>query len=118
MKKQPLTPQRAINLFFSVQFMAILAEVLKIEHIHYMDTDFKVPQINNFAGRIKKDAESVLFHLKTHPRLNITNTDQEFTEEYAAELHRVFRFFIGLPIEKIREIMDGWEELANGKDRV
>lgn len=111
MKKQQLTPSRANRVFYSVQFMAIMAELIKQEHTTEMDVNFRVPEINMFAGRITKDAQAIILHLKSHPRLNVSNTDQDFTDEYVGELYRVFRFFIGMPIEQIKEFMDGIDAL-------
>lgn len=109
MKKTTLSPERSYKIFASVQFMAVMAEMIRIEHQMYMDADFKNPPVNNFAGRIRKDADAILMHLKSNPKLDFKNTDPEFSEEYAAEMHRIFHYFIGYPIEKIREFMDRLE---------
>lgn len=112
MIKQELTVQRVRRIFFSAQFMSILSEVIKIEHIHEMDVNFKVPEINNFSGRIKKDADSIIMHLCTHPKFSLKNNDKEFSESYAVEIHRLFRLLMGLDIEQLRDLTNGFEKLA------
>jgi hypothetical protein len=111
MIKQTLTPERKEKVFSSVQFMALMAEMIQIEHGIHMDVDFKRPQINNFASRISKDAAAILLHLQSDPKVQFKNADKDFTFDYALELHRIFQFFIGFPIEKIREYLDGIEKM-------
>lgn len=77
-----------------------------------MDVRFKNPQANQFASRIVKDADAIQLHLATNSNVNIKFLDMDFTAEYAAELHRVFLFFIGLPITQIKQVMDNLHELS------
>lgn len=113
MAKTFLSPERAQNALKSVQFMALMAEMLSLEHCsELIDARFKEPKVNQFAGRIKQDCEAIKFHLKNNSKLNIKFNDAEFIEEYASALYRVFHFFIGLPVDQINELMDGYEKLA------
>lgn len=96
----------------STQFMLLMAELIKIEHTSDMDVDFRMPQINQFAGRIVKDAQAIQYHLKSNTKLNLKVSDNDFVEEYTCELYRVFHFFIGLPIGQIKEVMDNLHAIA------
>jgi hypothetical protein len=106
MIKQEMTEVRKARILKSVTMMAVMAEVIKMEYIQDMDTRFKNPLVNNFANRIRQDAEAIQIHLKTNQNVNIKFLDQNFVEEYAAELHRVFHFFVGIPLSQIKDIMD------------
>lgn len=112
MIKQVLTPERKERVLQSVQFMAIMTEMIRLEYASDMDVRFKNPQINQFAGRIIKDCEAIKFHLKTDEKIKIKFKDEEFAEEYAGELYRVFHYFIGLPIDQIRQVMDNLHVLS------
>lgn len=91
----------------SVQFLAIMAEVIKLEYASdLIDADFKNPMVNQFAKRISEDAKAIQFHLKKNDRVSIEFKDPEFILEYASELWRVCNFFIGIDISQIREVMD------------
>jgi len=115
MIKQTMTPEKKARIYKSVQFLAVMAEVIKMEHLtDLIDTDFKNPQANQFAKRIKADAEAIQFHLKCNDRVKIEFKDLEFIQEYAGELYRVFHFFIGLGITQIKEVMDNIEQIAEG----
>ncbi len=109
-----MTPEKKARIYKSVQFMAVLAEMMKIEHMSdLIDADFKNPQVNQFSKRIKADAQAIQFHLKHNDRVKIEFKDLDFIEEYASELYRVFHFFIGLPLAQIKEVMDNLVEIAN-----
>ncbi len=113
MIKQIMTPERKARIYSSVQFMAIMAEMIKMEHLtDTIDTNFKNPQVNQFAGRIAKDAEAIQYHLRNNDKVNIKFQDVEFVQEYAWELHRVFHYFIGLPLSQIKEVMDNLHALS------
>jgi hypothetical protein len=113
MIKPTMTQGKKARIYKSVQFMAVMAEVMKIEHMsELIDSDFKNPQVNQFAKRIKADAQAIQFHLKHNDRVNIAFKDLEFIEDYAGELYRVFHFFIGLPLPQIKEVMDNLSEIA------
>ncbi|GAA4338655.1 hypothetical protein GCM10023149_48770 [Mucilaginibacter gynuensis] len=112
MIKQTMTPERMNRIKSSVQFMLIMAEMIQIEYQQDMDVRFKNPQVNQFAGRIIKDAQAIHFHLKNNDKVNIQISDSEFVEEYGIELHRVFKFFIGLPLSQVKEVMDNLESVS------
>lgn len=108
MKKQ-LTEQRAYNILQSVQIMQVLAECVSIEfQSELVDTNLKNPAINQHASRIKESATAI----KTHLSGLVKSKDKEyFSNEYAVEMHRVLKYFIGLDIAQVREFMDGVEEM-------
>jgi hypothetical protein len=108
MIKQPLTPERTANIFQSVQFMQVMAELIKVEFQMHMDTDFKNPAVNQHASKIKQSAEAIQLHLSGIVK---AKDPEFFKNEYTPEIYRVFRFFIGMDAEQIREFMDGVEEM-------
>lgn len=112
MIKQELTPIRKKRIIKSVSFMAIMAEMIKMEYLQDMDTRFKNPQVNMFAGRIVKDAKAIQLHLATNDKVNIRFNSMDFIENYAGELHRVVQFFIGLEVAQIHDIMNQLYEQA------
>ena len=102
-----MTPERANRINSSVQFMLILAEMIKMEHASdLIDSNFKNPMVNQFASRIAKDATAIKTHLMTNDRVKVLVSDNEFFENYAGEMYRVFKYFIGLPLSQVREVMD------------
>jgi hypothetical protein len=113
MIKPTMTPEKKLRIYKSVQFMAVMAEVIKLEHCtDLIDADFKNPRMNQFAKRIADDCQAIQFHLKHNDRVKIEFKDLDFIEEYAGELYRVFHFFIGLPKSQIKEVMDNLHEIA------
>lgn len=57
--KQKITPDKADQVRKSVQFMAVMAEMIKLEYCVEMDVRFKNPQANQFASRIYKDCTAI-----------------------------------------------------------
>jgi len=111
-----MTDEKKARIYKSVQFMAIMAEMIKIEHLtDTVDAYFKNPLVNQFAKRIASDAKDIQANLKRNEKVMISFQDIDFIEEYAAELWSLFHFFIGLPISQIKEIMLG---LSNAKIEV
>ena len=111
--KPKMTPEKIARIYKSVQFMAVMSEVIKLEHCsEAIDAEFKNPQLNQFAKRIAADCKAIQFHLKHNDRVKIEFKDLEFIEEYAGELYRVFHFFIGLPLDQIKEVMDNLHEIS------
>lgn len=102
--KQPLTPERIEAAQFSLQKLAILAQALLFESGE-LDTDFKIPIINNFAKRIGQDALAIRKHLEKSGRFGVRYT--EVTEEYSSEIWRVVTLLNGLPVENIKQFADG-----------
>ena len=94
-----------------MQHMAIMAELIKIEYKFEMDVDFKIPTWNNLANRIGADCIEIVEQMKKNKFVSVKNDQSDFLENYTIELQRVFKFFIGMPPEKIAELMDGWENI-------
>lgn len=109
--KQQLTPERAANIKESMMVMCLLANVMKMEYAADMDVNFKNPMVNQFAGRIIKDVEAILYHLRNYST-NAQVSDQGQLEEYAGEMYRVIHYFIRLPLGQMKEIMDNIESLT------
>lgn len=113
MIKPTMTPEKKARIYKSVQFMAVMADVIKMEHCSdAIDAEFKNPQVNQFAKRIIADCKAIQFHLKHNDRVKIEFKDLDFIEEYAGELYRVFHFFIGLPLSQIKEVMDELHKIS------
>ena len=106
MIKQELTPERKERVFKSVQFMSVMAEMIRLEYMADMDVRFKNPQVNQFAGRILEDLKQIKFHLRNSEKVKLRFNVEDEAEEYAGELYRVFHYFIGLPVGQIRQVMD------------
>lgn len=108
-----MTPERANRIQRSVQYMLIMAEMIKMEHASdVIDSRFKNPMANQFANRIANDAKAIQTHLLTNDKVKVQVTDYDFVEEYAGELFRVFHFFIGLPLSNIKTVMDNLNSLS------
>jgi len=102
-----LTDKKRADIIKSVQIIGVLAEMIAIEHqTDLVDITFKNAMVNQKAKRIKADARSIKLDLSTNQRVNIRFNDDNFIQDYACELHRVFTYFIGLPIDQIKSVMD------------
>lgn len=110
MIKQTITPERQNRIYFSMQKMSILAQMLLIENMNEMDADFRVPFVNNFARRIGKDAEAIRSHLKNSGRITVKGRDEDFVMEYSSEIWRVVDMLAGLDVGAIREFADNLKE--------
>jgi len=103
--RQELTEKRKTGIIYSLNYIWLLAECIKTEHIIYLkDTNFKNPLIHNFANRITEDAKSIQKFLK------ITVPDEDVAEERMLELHRTLKFFADKNTEELREFNDRVEQ--------
>lgn len=112
MVKTAVTEERKNRIFSSIQHIAVMTEIIKIEYCQEMDVQFRDPYLNNLATRIGNDCLDLASRISKGPLVQFTSKDADFSEDYAIELHRVFKLFIGMEIEKIAELMDGWEAIA------
>ncbi len=112
--KKKLSEQRVYNILQSVQIMQVLSEAIKIEfQSELIDTDLKNPAINQHAKRIKESASAIQIHLTGL----VKNKDKEyFSYEYAVEMHRVIKHFVGMDINQVREFMDGVDEIMTANE--
>ena len=103
-----MTDQKKARIFQSVQLIAVMAELIGIEYQIDL-TDSKInPAINNHSRRIKESSEAI----KTHLSSIVNNKQRDFiSNEYSVEMHRVMSYFICMPIENIRDIMDKIEKV-------
>lgn len=106
MLKQTITPDRLNRVYFSLQKIAIITEMLLIENTSELDVDFRIPFINNFARRIGKDAESIRMHIEKSGRIGVVGRDKDFVLEYSSEIWRVVDMLAGLEASAIREFAD------------
>lgn len=105
--KQPITPERLLEVKFSLQKTAILAHVLMLEHQSVLvDTDFRVPNLNNFANRIGKDCAELSRLVANGGRMRVTSPDADFKLDYSAEIWKVVDLLCGLSLEDIREFTE------------
>lgn len=99
--RQELTEKRKEEIIYSLNYIWLLAECIKTEHLMALiDTNFKNPLIHNFANRISKDATNIQKHLK------IIVIDDELAEERMIEVHRVLKFFADKNTEELRAFND------------
>lgn len=102
--KQTLTPTKAQKVAISLQRLAIISNVLLFESMNQLDADFRMPQVNNWAKRIKEYSESIDRHL-----FNTGWYDKKHTEtaqEYSAEIWRSIDMLCGIDIEAVKEFND------------
>ena len=112
MIKQTLTPERVQNIQQSIAIITVMSKAIQMEYcMDLMDTKFKSPQVNMFAGRIGKDVKEIYNHLKNNYRVSFELIDTDLLDEYAAEMQRIIHLFMKLPLSQIREVMDNLCEL-------
>lgn len=109
MIRQTITPERVKKAQFSLQVLTILSQALLIESVQELDVNFKVPHINQFASRIKKDCEAIQHHLTKSGRMILVDGDKDFTEEYSSEIWRIVSMLAGMDIAIIKEFADSLE---------
>lgn len=108
MIKKPITTQeQALRTQMSLQKMGLISRILIMENqTHIVDTDFKIPFINNFARRIGQDCQTIEQHLKKSGRLIIQVADESFYNEYSAALWSVIDALAGLPLDEITAVAE------------
>ncbi|HEY4326136.1 MAG TPA: hypothetical protein VGN20_19255 [Mucilaginibacter sp.] len=105
--KLELSEKKRQDVVNSIKIIGVLAEMIKVEHqSELVDSTFKNAIVNQKAKRIKEDAIGIIRDLSTNQRVNIRFLDDNYIEDYACELHRVFTFFVGLPLDQVKEAMD------------
>lgn len=102
--KYPLTPTKAQKVAISLQRLAIIANVLLFESLHELDADFRMPQVNNWAKRIKQDATAIDAHLRNSGWYDEAYIEQ--TEEYSAELWRSVDLLCSVDVNGVKEFND------------
>lgn len=98
------TPEKEKRVLEYVQFIALCAEMIKIEwQQEFIDLRFKSPVINNHARRIIESANQISKSLSSISE----NTDrEEFTYGTSLEVYRLFKHFTAYPVEKLSELMN------------
>lgn len=107
MIKQKLTTEKAQRIGISLQRLAIISNVLLFESMRELDADFRMPQVNNWAKRIKSDAIAIDTHLKQSGWYDLSHT--ESTEEYSGEIWRVVDLLCNVDIKGVKEFADNLE---------
>lgn len=111
--KQQVSAHKAHLIHRSCQLIMVLTECIRLEYANDMiDSDFKSPQANQFARRIISDCKQIQHHILHHPNYKMEVTDNDFVEEYASEIHRLINLFLGLPLEQVKEVVRGLEEVS------
>lgn len=105
--KLPLTDQNLQRNIMCLQKLAILSQVIMFENLE-LDTDFKIPILNNFTKRIKSDCEAIQKHLKNTGRYGVRFN--ETTDEYSSEIYRTIDLICGLDISLIKEFNDNLQK--------
>lgn len=108
MLKQPIQSEhKALEIQFSLQKLGIISRILILENqANVVDTDFKIANINNFARRIGQDCYAIEKHLTAPGRFILTIPDENFYDEYAAEIWRVIDVLAGQPLDDIKAYAD------------
>lgn len=96
----------------SLYNLSLMAKMLLFESVHQLDADFRMPIMNNYAKRIKTDAEAIMKQLDSTGYFDLTYS--EVTDEYAGECWRIFNLIVGLSLENLREFADGLEKRMEG----
>lgn len=104
----PYTPQKEKRVLEYVQFVALCAEMIKIEwQMEAIDIRFKNPTINNHAKRIIESANQISKALSSISE----NTDRDgFMYDSSLQFYRAVKHFSLYPSDKIEELMDLIEE--------
>lgn len=98
------TPEKEVKVLAYVQFVAICAELIKIEYQDFIcDLRFRNPIINNHSKRIIESADAISRSLSSIS----FNTDREgFTYNTSLQFHRLAKHFMNLTPQQIEEFMD------------
>lgn len=98
------TPEKEKRVLEYVQFVALCAEMIKVEYQQEaIDIRFKSPAINNHSRRIIESANQISKSLSAISE----NTDrEEFQYGTSLEVYRLFKHFTKYPVEKLTELMD------------
>lgn len=103
-----LTRTKAEKVSDSLYNLSLMAKMLLFESVHQLDADFRMPIMNNYAKRIKTDAEAIMKQLDATGYFDLTYS--EVTDDYAAECWRIFNLIVGLSLENLKEFADGLEK--------
>lgn len=108
-RKVTLTPEKAENLFMSMQAMATIVQLLDIEYEwHLKDARFQSPIINNHKKRIRESIEA----LKLETLSKITPKDREyFVFDHCTNVFEILRFLMFMPKEGLEDTLKQIEEL-------
>jgi hypothetical protein len=109
MKPQVVTADKAQEVFYSVQSMSVLIELLDIEsRVYFHDHKFNEPFLNNHIKRLKDSIGAIQNHLGK----KIIARDEEFFKyEHCALLSEVVKFFMFQPKEELEDTLNQIEEL-------
>lgn len=110
--KQEITGDKKDRILASVQHLAVMSQMIGIEYQMEMDGLFKDPLLNNLTNRIGSDCLALADRINKGNFPRFTLKDPEHADEYAGELHRLFKLFIGMELSKIVELLDGWEKIT------
>lgn len=98
------TPEKEKRVLEYVQFVAVCAELIKVEwQQELIDVRFKSPQINNHARRIVESAEQITKSLSS---ISYNTDREEFNYNTVLQVHRMLKHFFQYPTSKIEELMD------------
>lgn len=103
-KKVMFTPEKEAKVLAYIQFVALCAEMIKIEYqMDMCDIRFRNPVINNHAKRIIESAEAIGRSLTS---ISSQSDREGFMYNDALEFHRIVRHFSDYPSSKISQLMD------------
>jgi len=109
--KNNISEEKALQLIKSLQFILVCSQLVLTEFdMDLVDTRFKNPNLNNFAKKIKDNAEFIQLHLRSIIKPKSGN-DREYTIQYINELWRILHHFIGMDIAQLEEYADGLDQM-------
>lgn len=98
------TPEKEKRVLEYIQFVAVCAEMIKVEwQQELIDIRFKSPVINNHARRIIESAEQITKSLSS---ISFNTDREEFLYNSTLQCHRLLKHFMAYPVEKIDELMN------------
>lgn len=110
--KREVSEEKKNRILASVQHLAVMSEMIGIEYQTEMDALFPDPYLNNLTNRIGTDCLAIASRIKNGNLPKFEIKDADHADEYAGELHRLFKLFIGMELSKIVELLDGWEKIS------
>lgn len=110
------TDKRIPRILKTIQLISLLAEIAKIEIQHDLtDTKFKNNRsLNNHVRNLKQAANSIQTEMSAFGKLK---DREEFSYNYAIEMHRLISYFSMLTSEQIGQFMDNVETIPHEQRR-
>lgn len=109
LRKQKLTPERAMRIGESYRQMYILAAIMELEYMQFMDTNFKNPVTHQKIGTMKACLDHVI---KAHS-LAVDKANEENTLCALDDLNDIIKLMTSMPPEQIKEFAESFGKMIN-----